>query len=371
MVSKACLVAAYRTKLEAIGSLPDVELTVIVPPSWREASGQVAFEPEPAQNYRLYVDPIRFNGNFHLHYYPRLRRRVQSWQPDILHMDEEPYNLATWLALRQARAVGAGFLFFSWQNIRRRYPYPFSRMERQVLQAADYAIVGNAASVTVWREKGYTGPCRVIPQFGVCPDTFQPAPGQAERPTRVIGSAGRRLVPEKGVDVLLQAAARLNGPWQLRIAGEGPARPDLEKLAATLGIADRVIFVGPLRSTDMPTFLHQIDVLALPSRTLPNWKEQFGRVLVEAMACAVPVLGSNSGEIPQVIGDGGLVFPEDDVATLAQQLQMVLDSAELRRQLGQAGRQRVRQHYTQEQIAAQTVAVYREILAARPRTNPV
>lgn len=366
MVSKACLVAAYRTKLTAIGRTPGVALTVIIPPSWRDKAGQVAFEPGPDTGYRLLIQPIRFNGNFHLHYYPQLGRIVRAWRPDILHMDEEPYNLATWLALRQAGAVGARFLFFSWQNIWRVYPWPFKRLEQQVLHGSAFAIMGNAAAADVWRRKGYTGPYRVIPQFGVCPDTFQPPTTSLAGPPWVIGSASRRLVPEKGVDLLLRAAALLHGDWRLRIAGDGPSRTDLERLAAELDISERVAFIGPLRSTEMPDFLHSLHALVLSSRTRPNWKEQFGRVLVEAMACAVPVVGSDSGEIPQVIGDAGLVFPEDDLTTLTQLLQQLLDSAELRQQLGQAGRARVLRHYTQDQIAAQTVAVYQAML---PPTN--
>ncbi|MCA9977007.1 MAG: glycosyltransferase family 4 protein, partial [Anaerolineales bacterium] len=93
-----------------------------------------------------------------------------------------------------------------------------------------------------------------------------------------------------------------------------------------------------------------------------NWKEQFGRVLVEAMACETAVIGSTSGEIPHVIGDAGLIFPEEDVDSLHQHLLTLMQSEIQRRELGQKGRQRVLAHYTQAQIAAQTVAVYQDIL---------
>ena len=69
-------------------------------------------------------------------------------------------------------------------------------------------------------------------------------------------------------------------------------------------------------STEVPAVLRALDVLVLPSLTTPSWKEQFGRVLQEAMACAIPVVGSDSGEIPHVIGDAGLVTPEGDAAAL-------------------------------------------------------
>jgi glycosyltransferase involved in cell wall biosynthesis len=367
MVSKACLVGAYQSKLELIGAFDDVELTVIVPQVWQDSSGPVELERTQAENYEMLVDPIRFNGHFHRYYFPKLKQRLREIKPDILHMDEEPYNLATWLGIRQARKMRVKSLFFSWQNISRPYPPPFSIMERQVLRWSDYGVMGNAAAVGVWQGKGYTGPYAIIPQFGVDPALFRPNPDQSnhEKPF-TIGVAGRRLVREKGIDLVLQAAAQLEGNWQVRIAGEGPIRPKLESLAVDLGIADRVHFTGALPSTEVFTFLNKLDVLVLPSRTMPNWKEQFGRVLIEAMACEVPVIGSDSGEIPNVIGDAGLVFREDNVADLFVHLNMLMTDPDARAQFGTLGRRRVLDNYTQAQIAAQTVAVYREMIGQSP-----
>ncbi|MGH2536889.1 MAG: glycosyltransferase [Candidatus Promineifilaceae bacterium] len=364
MVSKACLVGAYQTKLEAIARHKDVELTVVVPPSWRDPAGTLYLERAHTEGYQLLVDPIAFNGQFHLHYYPKLKERLRALRPDVLHMDEEPYNLATWLAVRRARALGVKSLFFSWQNIQQEYPWPFNQLEKQVLALVGFALVGNEAARQVWRAKGYTGPIDVIPQFGVEPELFRPADGHDPGRGLIIGSASRRLVPEKGVDLLLRAAAGLPGVWRLHIAGEGPERPALERLAAGLGLAERVIFDGPVASLDMPAYLRQLDILALPSRSLPNWKEQFGRILIEAMACEVPVVGSDSGEIPNVVADAGLIFPEGDVEALACHLQTLAQDEGLRARLGAAGRRRVLACYTQEQVAARTVAVYRRMLAA-------
>jgi len=113
----------------------------------------------------------------------------------------------------------------------------------------------------------------------------------------------------------------------------------------------------------MPAQYAAMDVLTLPSRTCPNWKEQFGRVLIEAMACGVPVVGSDSGAIPSVIGDAGLVFPEGNAVALRDHLAALRDDVALRRSLGERGRQRVLACFTQERIAAQTVALYRALCA--------
>jgi len=362
MVSKACLIGSYQRKLEEIACHPGVELTVIVPPSWKDVQGELGLERVYVKGYRLLSDPIVFNGRYHLHYYPRLKKRIAETRPDILHIDEEPYNFATWHAWRLARQAGVKSLFFSWQNLERHYPFPFSVMERQVLRGVEYAIVGSQGSADVWRGKGYSGPLAVIPQFGVDPEIFSPAGRRDPGRGFVLGYVGR-LVPEKGVDLLIRAAAGLAGSWRLVIAGDGPERAALTALVKQLGVQDQVYFDGNLPSGQIPAYLQQLDVLAVPSRSRPNWTEQFGRVLIEAMACGVVVLGSQSGEIPNVIGPAGWTFPEDDIDALRGHLLRLMQDADLRADLGQSGRRRVLEHFTQAQIAAKTIQVYKEILA--------
>ncbi|MGE3909899.1 MAG: glycosyltransferase [Chloroflexota bacterium] len=361
MISKALVVPAYQRKLEEIAAHPGVDLTVVAPQSW---DGQ-RYQPGYLHGYRTLVQPIRFDGNFHLFHFPTLGRILRDLRPDIVHVDEEPYNLATALAVRQALAVGGRPLFFTWQNLLRRYPPPFSWFERYVYARCPHALAGNAEAVEVLRSKGYAGQAHVIPQFGVDPELFSPAQSDSEPGARpfTVGYAGR-FVPEKGIDVLLQAVSQLTGEWQLRLVGIGPQREMLKDRARQLRIADRVSVEASVSSTKVPDLMRQFDVLAVPSLTMPNWKEQFGRVIIEAMACGVPVVGSDSGEIPHVIGDGGLVTPEGDAEALSLAIGTLRDDPALRFALGQRGRERVLGHYTHGRIAAQTVAVYRAMLDA-------
>jgi glycosyltransferase involved in cell wall biosynthesis len=364
MVSKALVVGAYQRKLEEIARSPDIDLIVIVPHAWKDPRGLLALERAHTAGYQLLAEPIRFNGSFHLHTYPTIGRRLMEIKPDIVHIDEEPYNLATFDILRRARRLGAKSLFFTWQNIERRYLPPFSWMERWVLNNSDYALTGTQESADVWRRKGYQGLLAVIPQFGVDPEIFAPPSKPVQRDRFVIGYAGR-LVDEKGLDALIRAALGLPGQWLIRLAGDGPERDKLAGIAGILNIGGSVEFVGGLNSTDMPDFYRGLDAVVLPARTRPNWKEQFGRLLIEAMACGVPVIGSHSGAIPEVIGDAGLTFPEDDVDALRACLRSLVDHPRLRQQLSKAGRQRVIDHFTQASIAARTVEVYREMVDRR------
>ena len=365
MISKAGLVGSYQCKLEELARLPEMELTVVVPPFWRDERGVIHLERAHTHGYELVVEPMAFNGHFHVHFYPRLARQFERVRPQVVHIDEEPYNLATAQATWLARRAGAHPLLFTWQNILRRYPPPFSWIERYTLRRAAFAITGNADAVSVLRAKGYHGPVRVIPQFGVDPELFSPGEEGKTGDTFTVGYLGR-LVAEKGVDDLIRAMAGLSGPWRLRIVGSGPLRRALESEAQVLGVGERVSFEEQVPSTEVPAHLRRLDVLVLPSRTRPNWKEQFGRVLVEAMSCGVAVVGSDCGEIPRVIGEAGLVFPEGDVQALHNCLARLLRDPSLRAELGRRGRARVLAYYTQAQIAAQTCAVYQEILNPPP-----
>jgi glycosyltransferase involved in cell wall biosynthesis len=365
MISKACLVGAYQRKLEEIARFSDVELMVAVPPSWRDGSRNIWVERMHTAGYKLVVEPIVFNGSFHLYFYPRLGRRMQSFCPDIVHVDEEPYNFATFHALRLAQAVGASVLWFTWQNLNRRYPFPFRLIERYALRHTDYAIAGSAGAATTWREKGYDGLLRVIPQFGVDPALFAQRSARQDSASGFrIGFVGR-LVPEKGADVLLRAVAGMRGSCQLSVVGLGPEQDRLEALVRRLGLDERVSFDGHLPSTRLPAFYRELDVLVLPSLSRPNWVEQFGRVLIEAMACGVPVVGSDCGEIPAVVGDAGLLFPEGDVEALQGHLLRLMRDLDLWAGLARRGRERVLSRFTQAQVAAETVEVYREIVRGR------
>ena len=362
MISKACLVGAYQTKLEEIARWPGVELTVVVPPSWKEPAHTTVLERVHITGYELVVEPVLLNGNFHMHVYPRLESRIRRLRPDVVHMDEEPYNLATLHALRLARRHGARALWFSWQNLNRRYPLPFRLIERFNLSRADHAIVGSQGAAEVWRGKGYTGPMSIIPQFGVSVGPYSPRSPHRD-PARgfLIGYVGR-LVPEKGVDLLVNAVAGLEGQWRLAIVGAGPERESLEETARRLDLDGRVTLEGHLSSTRMPAFYRTLDALVVPSRSLPNWVEQFGRVIIEAMACGVPVVGSDCGEIPRVVGDAGLIFPEGEADGLQRCLARLMRDPNLWSDLARKGRERVMANFTQAEIARKTVEVYRTMV---------
>ena len=360
MISKACYVAVYRRKLECLASYPDVDLTLLVPPYWRSGSRMDMYEPGYDKGYRTIIKRPAFDGNFHLHFYPGLRDIIRDADPDIIHIDEEPYDLVTFMALRAGLRYGAKSIFFTWQNIEREFPIPFRWFERSVLSRSDGAIAGNQDAIDILRNKGFNSPVSLIPQFGVDTELFYPSEDKKKSKKFRIGFAGR-LVWEKGLYVLFDALAGLDSEWELAIIGDGPIREDLAGYSDRLGIRDKISWVGSVPSTKMPEHLSQLDLLVLPSLTKSNWKEQFGRVLVEAMACGVPVIGSDSGEIPNVIDDAGIVCPEGDASALGRSIDGLMHDSGLWQRLSAAGRCRAENEYSQDVIARRTYEAYKEL----------
>jgi glycosyltransferase involved in cell wall biosynthesis len=367
MISKALVAGTSQRKLEELAKCPDVELTLVTPEYWQSDDGsKQVLERLYTNGYRMIVTPMNLNGNFHLHHYPQLGRIVREVRPEVMHIDEEPYNFATFQAMRLAQHHKARALFFTWQNLYRPYPPPFRQMELYNYKHAAAALAGNREAEKVLRRKGYTGPIHIIPQFGFDTDIYKrstPRPPRAAHDPFTFGFIGR-LKEEKGLPLIVEALTHLPDNCKAVFIGNGPMKSTLEEQAARLGVTDRVIFKGGVPTYEVPREMEQLNVLVLPSLTRSNWMEQFGRVLPEGMSCETPVIGSNSGEIPYVIGDAGLVFQEGDVQALSTCIQRLLDDSALYADLAKRGRQRVLDNYTQEQIAHQTYEVYQEMLGS-------
>ncbi len=228
-----------------------------------------------------------------------------------------------------------------------------------VLRLAHGAQAANREAAMLLARRNFRG---VVHIFGTGVDLGPERPRRDNSDRFVVGYIGR-LAPEKGIDLSLLALRDLPASVSLRIVGGGAARDELEALSSELGVRQRVQFTGGVAPETLPSELAQMDVVVLPSRTTPHWKEQFERVLIEAMAAGVPVVGSDSGAIPEVIGDAGLIFPEGNTTALSKTLAQLMSDPRLQQELTHAGRSRVRSLYTHERVAEATLALYRQALA--------
>ena len=245
--------------------------------------------------------------------------------------------------------------------------FPQKAIERFNITCTDGAIVGNSEAEIILRGQGYTGPLTILPQLGVDTDLFSGGDGKEVRRRLglhqfVIGYAGR-LVPEKGLRVLMDALRSFKGQFDLLVVGSGEMENELRAWASTLPTGKNLHLQKSVPHAQIPELMQAMDVFVLPSLTTPQWKEQFGHVLIEAMACEVAVIGSNSAEIPNVIGPSGIVVPEGDSNRLCAALQQLADNASKRIDLANKGRLRVLEKYTNEKIASHTLEFIGQLLS--------
>jgi len=359
MVSKSQVMGSYHGKLRALSRL-GVDLTVITPPRW----GKQQLEISDFDEYKVRVVRCLLSGYPHFYFY---REVLGALDADLVHLEEEPWSLANQQFMRKCVKANTPVIFFTWQNILKKYPPPFSYFERYAHAHSLGAIAGNQEAKCILQQRGFTKPVKVIPQLGVDPVAFQCRDASELRrelkldKSFVVGYVGR-VVESKGIADLVHAMTLLPPHGALVIVGDGDLAPKVKDIAARLGLSARIRYISWVNSLQVPEYMNILDVLVLPSRTTQRWKEQFGHVLIEAMACEVPVVGSDSGEIPNVIGDAGLVFPEGVVERLVAQLSLLCNDADYRRNLGRKGRARVLRHFTDDRIAEQTLDFYSEVL---------
>ena len=362
----------YRRKLAALHARHGFQVTGCIPRGWQEDFTGIRGEEGGAEEgYELVARRTWFNwriwGGKRFHMFvlsPLVAADLKRFQPDIVAVDAEPYSLLAleMALLRRLVVPRAKLVVNSSQNLLKKFPPPFRQFERFVLTQADAACVCSERIVEVLRAKGMSAPIAVVP-FGVDVHVYTPSACRASADGALrIGYLGA-LHHQKGVDVLLRAVALMQGSRKLEIVGDGPERESLDTLARELGIGDVARFRGSVPHAETPTVLPQWDVLVLPSRTLPNVKEQFGRVLIEAMASGVPVVGSSSGEIPDVIGPAGCVFPENDAAALARILEEFAATPALRAGLAETARRRAVEQYSWEAVADRTARLYQGLVS--------
>lgn len=364
MFSHTYLPAHYRGKLRWLATEGRVDLTLVALPALRLPTGvQLVFEERQEPFAVRFLRPVVFPHHNTLRLYAphQVATLLQEVRPDIVHAEAEPHSLTLGLLAFLKRRFPYRLVAFTWENLFRRGRGPLRWVERFTLPHVDWMIAGNSAAVDVVRWRGYSSPAAIIPQVGLDPSHFGSNDFRRPHSEFRIGFVGR-LVLEKGVLDLWEAFLPLADRAVLVLIGEGPLRDVIRQEAATAGLAHRVEMPGFVPYEQVPACLKELDALVLPSRTTPVWKEQFGHVLVEAMLAGVPVIGSDSGAIPEVIGEAGLLFPEGSAAALRERLVFLMDQPAERQCLAEAGRQRALAQFTDAAIARATLQVYEQVM---------
>lgn len=361
-VYHSAVVSEYRQRERLLRARHGYEVEVVCPPSWPEGGRMVAATPDP--DVPVHIIPVRGRRHPILFRYRAdgLRRALRSLRPDIVDLHEEPYSLAVaaarWVVRREAPR--ARVCLYTAQNILKRYPPPFHQLERRALAGAAAAYPCSSEAGRVLRAKGFRGALHVLP-LGVSLPHERPV--RADDGTLRVGFAGR-LVPEKGADLAVRAFASATEGLDasLEVLGSGVQEPELRRLVEDLGLAGRVLFAGAVDQNEALARIAGYDALLVPSRTRPNWKEQFGRVAVQAMAAGTPVIASDSGALPEVLGGCGELVPEGDVDAFSRALRRVLRDPARRGELAARGRRRAEEELSWERLAEGCDRMYRGVL---------
>lgn len=380
VVGHTYISAINRDKWKALAALyPHSNITVVIPKRWpatlfNHIIDPVALNKENTPNLTFIALDTFFQGSeVRYLYYPRqLYHVIKTSQPDIIHTEQGDGALSYTQCIVTARLLGLRpkFVFFTWINwsaapsrLHRIFWHPIQRYN---LTRSHGALTGNSQARDLLEKKGCSKPITVLAQLGVNQKVFYPLNEQKiNLETKTITFVGR-LVPEKGVFLLLEAFTRLqeyHASWQLNFIGDGPAK---DQLCQTIKEVNnlQIKHCTPCTHHEVADKLRTTDIFVLPSYDTATWKEQFGHVIIEAMACGIPVIASTGGAIPEVVGNAGIICKQNDINDLTQCLRLFMHDEKIRKNYAKKGIALVSERYTHEAIADSTYRFWHKMLSS-------
>ena len=346
------------------------QVTAVAPRFFHGDLRPIPLEPQPGELCRVAAIDVHLSRIAQLFFYGLGLRAVMRERWDLVHCWEEPYVIAggqvAWWAPATSKLV-----FYTFQNIARHYAPPFATIEGMCAErSAGWLASGETVAQTQLERCWSRRPYRVMP-LGVDVELFRPDAerGRAVRARLgwndegppVVGFLGR-FIEAKGLNLLMRLLDETASPWRALFVGGGPGEAVLKQWASRR--SDRVRIAGGVPHDRVPEYLNAMDLLLAPSQTTAQWREQFGRMLIEAFACGVPVLASDSGEIPYVVADAGVIVGERDETGWYRALADLLESPARRSELAARGRDRAHSRYSWPVVARRHLGFFNELLAA-------
>jgi phosphatidyl-myo-inositol dimannoside synthase len=373
LIGHSYVLGVNRATAREVAKDSSFEITIAAPTFFHGDLRPIECELEPdASPLKLVPIPARWTGHIHVFQYSSraLRNLILTDRFDGIHVWEEPYIFAGYQIAQMAARATTPFCFRTAQSLNKYYPPPFNYFEQASLRAAKLWIAGGKTVFDNLVTRGYPKARGRIITLAVDTSLFLPTNDNVRDAVRssldlkhlVIGFVGR-LTVAKGLRVLMQVLEGLDAalPWCLLLLGDGPMKAEIQGWAKRHGLENRVR-IHLARHDEVPKFMAAMDILVAPSQTMPNWKEQFGRMLIEAFACGVPVIASDSGEIPNVAADAAVIVGEKDVLGWRRAITTLLKEDELRKKLRLAGMERAT-HFSATEVARDFRDFYRELVS--------
>ncbi len=297
------------------------------------------------------------------YFYPLIINEIKSFNPDIVDIIEEPYSCITGYTVMLLKMFfpHVKICFFSAQNIYKKYPFPFSWIQSYVLKNSDFAFPCSSEVAEILKKQGYKKNYAVLP-LGTDVEKFK-CVREYNKTKLTVGFAGR-LEKVKGIDILLEAICKDEFKnVDFKIAGVGSMEVEVkEKIKSYYNIE----LITDLKHEQMPEFYKNIDILLNTSVTQKNIKEQFGRVVVEAMAAGCIVITSNSGEPKNLVLDKTLIYNENSSEELSKKLEtvinLILNQPEKYKELSINNIKHSQRNYSWEKVAQITFESYKTLI---------
>ena len=393
IISHAYVYSPYRKKIEELAKYKDLNITLITPEFGLEGGGQKVYTaPYQGKSYKHIILSGYFTGKLNFFIFKNLKKTLNEINPDIIMLEEEywtqvaaqvTYVTKKFLPQTKLILLSQENICHIWKkegkSLYQKFRYQsFHFLEKFIIPKLD-ALVFQFPEV--WQDfeqrmldlkfKGIKG---TFPQLGVDYNRFaKPANIKnlnsireklnLDPDTFVYGYIGR-ITKEKGIEDIIYALAGWDKPnTKVLIIGNGDTEylEELNQLIRKLNL-NYIISIHPaIPFDDIPTYFQILDISILLSHTTPIWKEQFGRVLVESMAAGTPVIGSDSGAIPLVIGKTGYIVMEKDILSIREALIEAYSNSVKYTKLSKAGQKRAEENFSYTAIAEQTYNFIKEI----------
>ena len=339
----------------------DISIKLITPKWWYENTQKFYLERKQCNDFQIIPAQTIFTGNNTLSFYiSKLFSTIIEFKPDIIEVFEEPWSLTLFqiTLIKRIFRIKAKLICYSAQNICKTFPFPFNFIEKQNFKKLSAIHVCSKGVQEVLLKKQYLGMISII-GLGLDLDAYT---FKEQIKTNIIelGFIGR-IVESKGIFDLLEAIAKIEN-CHLRICGNGPDLGKLQAYISSNQLSNKVTILGAQNREGVINFYHSLDLLVVPSKTTQTWKEQFGRIIIEAYATGTSVLGSTSGSIPEIIGEFGLIFEEGNIADIISKIKIFTDDYTLWSNKKKAARDWVFSNFSWSTVANQFYNLYKAVL---------
>jgi phosphatidyl-myo-inositol dimannoside synthase len=357
-IGHSFVLAQNRDLFRFLQSHYPCEVTIIAPSFFHGDLRDIHIEDEPSGSTMKCV-PISCQWTKKIHFFRYNSKEINEYLAenvfDHAFVWEEPYIFSGFQLQQILKKQNIPYSIYTNQNIFKKYPFPFSYFESRVLKKATTVYGCGEEILKVMKKKGASRGLVLLPYF-VNRDRFR-IKSESEKnevlkklklaENATIGFMGR-LVEEKGIREFMEIADFVlkNKKCNIIVIGKGPLHDEVSLWTKT---KTNTVLLN-LTHSEVPGVLPALDVLLCPSQTRHHWKEQFGRMLIEAFASGVAVIGSDSGEIPHVVEDSGLVLGEQDLASWKNQTLRLIEDEKIRKEWIQKGLLRAK-YYSVENVA--------------------